>query len=84
MQLAPRLQAISGERPARSRTQLAIRSSCAVPHSLPADEVLKDPEFVESINRELHYRSTAAQFDYKNLIADYKARSGCKRQQAAG
>jgi hypothetical protein len=37
-----------------------------------ADEVLKDPEFVESITRELHFKSTAGQFDYKNLITDYK------------
>ena len=39
-----------------------------------AEEVLGDPEFVESCNRELHFRTTASQFDYKNIISDYKAR----------
>jgi hypothetical protein len=46
-------------------------------HARPAEEVLGDPEFVESCNRELHFRTTASQFDYKNLISDYKARLGC-------
>jgi hypothetical protein len=39
-----------------------------------AEEVLGDPEFVEACTRELHFRTTASQFDYKNIISDYKAR----------
>lgn len=33
---------------------------------------------MESVNRELHFRSVAGQFDYKNLIADYKARTSAQ------
>jgi hypothetical protein len=75
--LAPRLQAIAGA---------WIRAGCAssLAHSRTfaslAEEVLADPEFVESISRELHFRTTAGQFDYKNLIGDYKAHNGRLRK----
>ena len=54
-----------------------------------AEEVLGDPEFVESCNRELHFRTTASQFDYKNIISDYKARmqgvvAGLSRDECPG
>ena len=75
--LAPRLQAIAG-----AWIRASLPSLLAVTHvrlSL-AEEVLADPEFVESISRELHFRTTAGQFDYKNLIGDYKAHNGRLRK----